>query len=151
MNGQMDFYRNWTDYDAGFGDLRYEFWLGLENIYRLTSSQSHELRVDLEDWDGSTAYAEYSQFSISGPDDFYRLSVSGYTGTAGDSINVAASDQNQNNQQFSTPDQDHDNSATLHCAKGNNHGGWWFNACGYANLNGRSGKNFWQISTGAAT
>nr|KAG5689848.1 hypothetical protein BaRGS_012198 [Batillaria attramentaria] len=57
----------------------------------------------------------------------------------GDSINVAASDQNQNNQQFSTPDQDHDNSATLHCAKGNNHGGWWFNACGYANLNGRYG------------
>nr|KAG5693660.1 hypothetical protein BaRGS_017390 [Batillaria attramentaria] len=74
----------------------------LDKIHRLTSSRKYSLRVDLEDFDGSTAYAEYRDFSISGPDDFYRLHVGEYR----DSIDVAGS--NQNNQQFTTRDQDHD-------------------------------------------
>jgi len=28
MNGKVNFYRNWTDYDRGFGNLHGEFWLG---------------------------------------------------------------------------------------------------------------------------
>lgn len=28
MNGRMDFYRTWTEYSAGFGNLSEEFWLG---------------------------------------------------------------------------------------------------------------------------
>nr|KAG5693651.1 hypothetical protein BaRGS_017381 [Batillaria attramentaria] len=74
----VDFYRNWTDYERGFGDLTHEFWLGLDKIHRLTSSNNYSLRVDLEDFDGSTAYAEYRDFSISGSDDFYRLHVGEY-------------------------------------------------------------------------
>nr|KAG5693648.1 hypothetical protein BaRGS_017378 [Batillaria attramentaria] len=110
---------------------------GLDKIHRLTSSQNYTLRVDLEDWDGSTAYAEYRDFSISGPDDFYRLHVGGYYGTAGDSIHEKHFTYDQNNQQFSTLDQDHDSYIYRNCARDIFHGGWWFSGqCGYANLNG---------------
>ena len=29
IDGQTDFYREWSDYEVGFGDLRKEFWLGM--------------------------------------------------------------------------------------------------------------------------
>jgi len=28
MNGKVNFYRNWSHYDRGFGDFKGEFWLG---------------------------------------------------------------------------------------------------------------------------
>ena len=34
--------------------------LGLQALHEITSSGSFRLRVDLEDWEGNTAYAEYS-------------------------------------------------------------------------------------------
>ena len=76
MDGSVDFYRNWTDYERGFGNLTGEHWLGLKNISRLTST-SQELRVDLGDFDGSKRYAHYDSFSVAGANDNYRLNVSG--------------------------------------------------------------------------
>jgi len=29
INGETDFFRNWLEYQKGFGDLEKEFWLGL--------------------------------------------------------------------------------------------------------------------------
>nr|KAG5689525.1 hypothetical protein BaRGS_008900 [Batillaria attramentaria] len=131
MNGEVDFYRNWEEYERGFGDVTGDFWIGLDKIHRLTSSQNYSLRVDLEDWDGSKAYAEYRDFSISGPDDFYRLHISGYSNTSDSMIQH----KNQNNMQFSTPDQDHDKWSGS-CAR-SFHGAWWFQACSWVNPNGR--------------
>ena len=34
--------------------------LGLQALHEITSSGSYRLRVDLEDWEGNTANAEYS-------------------------------------------------------------------------------------------
>ena len=50
------------------------------NMYLLIhqSSDLPQLRVDLADWEGSTAFAKYDQFSVGDEDSDYTLSVSGY-------------------------------------------------------------------------
>ncbi|XP_019855865.1 PREDICTED: ryncolin-1-like [Amphimedon queenslandica] len=130
QDGSVDFYRNWTDYENGFGDLTGEFWLGLSKIHRLTKEGSNTLRVDLGDFDNSTAYANYSTFSVSDGSTEYILAVGGYSGTAGDSMNY------QNGRRFSTRDNDNDERPEGNCAQWYT-GAWWYNGCYRSNLNGR--------------
>ena len=77
----MDFYRGWDEYVSGFGDVRGEYWLGLEKVNRLTRKRSFRLRVDMEDTTGNTKYAEYERFSILGEQTKYKLSIGKYSGT----------------------------------------------------------------------
>jgi angiopoietin 2 len=58
--------------------------VGNDIIHTLTKQQNQELRVQLEAFDGNTAYAQYSTFYIEDVNNKYRLHVSGYTGTAGE-------------------------------------------------------------------
>uniref|UniRef100_A0A8C2QVK5 Tenascin n=1 Tax=Capra hircus TaxID=9925 RepID=A0A8C2QVK5_CAPHI len=81
-NGREDFYRNWKAYAAGFGDLKEEFWLGLDTLSKITAQGQYELRVDLRDH-GQSAYAVYDKFSVGDARTRYRLKVEGYSGTAG--------------------------------------------------------------------
>ena len=37
LDGLVNFYRGWADYKGGFGNLKGEFWLGLDKINRLTN------------------------------------------------------------------------------------------------------------------
>ena len=134
QDGSVDFYRYWTDYENGFGNLTGEFWLGLSKIHRLTKEGSNTLRVDLGDFEGNTAYANYSTFSISDGSTEYRLTVGGYSGTAGDSLNTGDR-YGHNGMRFSTRDNDNDNYVN-NCAQIYT-GAWWYNACYYSNLNGR--------------
>ncbi|XP_019857920.1 PREDICTED: fibrinogen C domain-containing protein 1-like [Amphimedon queenslandica] len=129
QDGSVDFYRNWTDYENGFGDLTGEFWLGLSKIHRLTKEGSNTLRVDLGDFDNDTRYANYSTFNVSDGSTEYILTVEGYSGTAGDSLAY------HNGYRFSTRDNDNDNDGR-HCAQYFT-GAWWYNSCRHSNLNGR--------------
>ena len=79
LDGSVDFYRGWDDYKRGFGNLNGEFWLGLDKINRLTKQRSR-LRVDLEDINGNTAYADYSFFGVSSERSKYKLSLGTYSG-----------------------------------------------------------------------
>ena len=130
QDGSVDFYLNWADYKRGFGNLAGEHWLGLDNMYLLThqSSDPPQLRVDLADWEGNTAFAKYDQFSVGDEDSDYTLSVSGYqsASTAGDSLAY------QNARTFSTPDR----GADTHCAM-SHHGPWWHRVCYQSFLTGK--------------
>ena len=128
QDGSVDFYRYWTDYENGFGAG--EFWLGLSNIHRLTKEGSNTLRVDLEDFEGNTAYANYSTFNVSDGSTEYILTVGGYSGDAEDRLTTY-----HNGMRFSTRDNDNDNIGG-NCAVDYN-GAWWFNYCFESHLNGR--------------
>ncbi|XP_065802551.1 tenascin isoform X1 [Muntiacus reevesi] len=131
-NGREDFYRNWKAYTAGFGDLREEFWLGLDTLSKITAQGQYELRVDLRDH-GQSAYAVYDKFSVGDSRTRYRLRVEGYSGTAGDSMAY------HNGRSFSTFDKDTD-SAITNCALSYK-GAFWYKNCHRVNLMGRYGDN----------
>ena len=80
LDGSVDFYRVWSEYRKGFGDLNGEFWLGLDKIHRLSKSGLNVLRVDLEDFEKETRYAVYNKFAIANESDYYRLTVGDYSG-----------------------------------------------------------------------
>lgn len=127
FDGSQTFIQSFSNYVDGFGSLEGEFWLGLENMHQLTQTGRWGLRIELESYGAETAYAEYNRFSIgSGPG--YKLSVSGYSGTAGDSLRF------HNNMKFSTPMNDQDSARRKNCAR-TFQGAWWFNRCYSSNLN----------------
>ena len=130
-NGRVNFYRGWKDYEEGFGDLDSEFWYGLHNIHCLTTRESMELRMDLEDEQGNKLTWVYQQFSLDGPDQKYRLHIGQGTGTPSgmrDGMNY------HNNMTFTTFDRDNDQNSG-NCATSYK-GAWWYRTCFDANLNG---------------
>ncbi|XP_075435548.1 tenascin isoform X5 [Ascaphus truei] len=131
-DGSEEFYRNWRTYSAGFGNPTKEFFMGLENLHKITSQGQYELRVDLRDLD-ETAYAVYDKFSVGDAKSRYRLKVDGYSGTAGDSMTY------HNGRSFSTYDKDND-SAITNCALSYK-GAFWYKNCHRVNLMGRYNDN----------
>ena len=88
----------------------------------------NSLLID-QTFQGKTIHAHYSSFDVSGDD--YRIHVSGYSGNAGDSLRI------DNGMAFSTVDNDND-LWVGDCSKTRGGGGWWYNGCSLANLNGRN-------------
>ncbi|XP_063411271.1 angiopoietin-related protein 7-like [Mytilus trossulus] len=125
QDGYTNFYREWEDYKNGFGEPTGEFWLGNEHIYKLTSAGGYQLLVTLEDWNGDRSYATYNTFSLGNEASGYKLTIGGYSGTAGDSMSY------NNGRVFSTKDRDN----FYKCAQ-QNVGAWWYGSCTFSNLNG---------------
>ncbi|XP_038872872.1 fibroleukin-like [Salvelinus namaycush] len=135
QDGSVNFNRTWAEYRTGFGNMRAgEFWLGNDQIHLLTRHREMVLRVELEDFNRVREYAEYRLFRVAGERLRYRLSVGGYSGTAGDALQFSKS-YNHNNRFFTTPDRDYDRYPSGNCGAYYD-SGWWFDACMAANLNG---------------
>ncbi|XP_078621159.1 microfibril-associated glycoprotein 4-like [Branchiostoma floridae x Branchiostoma japonicum] len=133
FDGSLEFFRYYSAYRDGFGDPSGEYWLGLDNMYRITAQNAYELYIELEDWGGNVKYARYSTFSV-GPGGYYILSVGGYSGTAGDGFYLSSSSQGNNGAKFSTRWHDKDTySGSMAEYFG---GGWWYRNGGNSNLNG---------------
>ncbi|TNF25669.1 MAG: DUF4215 domain-containing protein [Deltaproteobacteria bacterium] len=127
FDGSVDFYQPWASYVAGFGSVFGEYWLGLERIGRFTELFGSELRIDMTH-NGSPYFAKYGSFSEGTAANNYTLSLSGYVGTAGDSLLA------HSGYRFSTYD-----SGATSCAQ-SYHGAWWYTSCHSSNLNGAWGS-----------
>ncbi|XP_065301843.1 techylectin-5A-like isoform X3 [Dermacentor albipictus] len=129
-NSVYYFYRNWTEYATGFGDPAKEYWLGNRALHTLTSTaESMELKVVLTNHTGENISVLYESFKVGSEKAHFKLLMGSYFGPRGwDSL------YNCNHSKFSTFDQDHDNTE-YHCAE-KYRGGWWYNNCHSANLNG---------------
>ena len=104
-DGSVSFDRNWAECESGFGTKTGEYWLGLSYMHRLTTSALQDLRVDLEDFEGGSAYACYTTFTVANAANSYQLLVSGYSGTAGDAMSY------HSGRKFSTKVRDNDMSS----------------------------------------
>ncbi|XP_061570648.1 fibrinogen-like protein 1 [Cololabis saira] len=148
---RLSFNRNWEEYKHGFGYPTIDLWLGLENVFLLTQKKSTTLRVDLWDFEGGSAFAEYEDFRLGNEGTAYELHVGEYRGNAGDAIRGAYHGIDQNGYGFSTIDRDNDGcnpcifgDIAIHQCVDTKHSGWWFSKCGSADLNGEwhpSGDN----------
>ncbi|XP_060917162.1 tenascin-like isoform X3 [Labrus mixtus] len=132
QNGKLEFYRNWKNYTAGFGNMNNEFWLGLSNLHKITNSGHYELRVDLRD-KGESAYAQYDKLTIAEPRTRYKIYIGAYSGTAGDSMTY------HQGRPFSTYDNDNDIAVT-NCALSYK-GAFWYKNCHRVNLMGKYGDD----------
>ena len=133
--GNINFTRNWADYENGFGDLSGEFWYGLKNIHHLTTRDHVELRIDMvRESNGGTFSWTYQTFRVAGATDKYRLTIGeGESQGQGPGAGYDAM-AHHNGQQFTTYDNDNDNYSD-NCGY-YQQGGWWYNVCYNANLNG---------------
>ncbi|XP_055924307.1 techylectin-5A-like [Argiope bruennichi] len=132
----IDFYRNWTEYKYGFGNISEEFWIGNDNIFALTNQGNNIVRFDMENVTNEYRFATYSSFWIEDENAGYKLHFGEYNGTAGDGFGKV------NNVEFSTKDKQYEKS-NKQCPSLKK-GGWWYEMCGLSNPNGVNlpgGKN----------
>lgn len=125
FDGRLLFNKTMQEYIDGFGDLKSEFWLGLDKIHALTL---HPRKVKLEvltiagDWKS----ASYSTFSVGGPT-AYTLRIS-RSMSGGDLHSLTLSDGN--GRPF-----------TRGCPGHSSYDyGWWFDYCSYIYINGIYGS-----------
>eukprot|EP00112_Aurelia_sp_Birch-Aquarium-sp1_P012775 Seg2690.2 transcript_id=Seg2690.2/GoldUCD/mRNA.D3Y31 product=Tenascin-R protein_id=Seg2690.2/GoldUCD/D3Y31 len=126
VDNTTDFHRGWSEYKAGFGDLKRNMWLGLDALNLLTSYGNRaNLRIELGHrlYPNKLYFAEYDQFQIANETERYRLLVGRYSGTIHDSLKP------HNGSNFSTKD-------VPGCAR-HYTGGWWFHKCMNSNLNAK--------------
>jgi len=139
-DGSVDFNRNWTSFEVGFGKINGEFWLGLKNLNKLTKNSVNDLRIEMSSFDyverkreAKKKYAEYKEFHVADSSQNYKLTFKkwSYTGNAGDSLSY------HNGREFSTFDNDND-ASSYNCAAF--YGANWWLKCGEQNINGRYSK-----------
>ncbi|XP_078481680.1 angiopoietin-1-like [Ciona intestinalis] len=140
INGEINFDRGWQNYADGFGNVGGEYWVGLEHMHALSNQNittdwfgsyvtPPRMRIDFEDQDGVTAYAEYKLFEVDTEKWNYQLIAARLDKAT--AVPVTAHSV-LSTHSFSTYD---NNNAYSDCPQ-RYHSGWWFLLCGQSNLNG---------------
>ncbi|XP_061190414.1 ryncolin-2-like [Saccostrea echinata] len=142
VDGSVKFNRSWTEYKNGFGSPEGNIWIGNDVIHQLTKGKNSSLYVSITLLNGTTLYQLYDGFSVSDEAEKYKLFMTGSVmGTLGDSM-LDKYYGRLSGMYFSTLDKDNDNHM-IHCALLHG-GGWWFNECHTAFLNGPWSKAYWR-------
>ncbi|XP_045215570.2 microfibril-associated glycoprotein 4-like [Mercenaria mercenaria] len=142
FNGTVDFYRNFTDYENGFGDTAGEFWLGFKYIEEMAKTGRSELMLQVTAKNGSTGHEiadgftmiHGNEYSVYFEEHFYNHEKHGLPYEHECLPKIA-------NEPFTTMDRDmfefEDN-----CAE-EMHSAWWYLNCVYVicDLHGKYGKN----------
>ncbi|XP_053388633.1 ficolin-1-like, partial [Mercenaria mercenaria] len=79
FDGMLEFYRNFSEYENGFGAKDGEFWLGLKYIQELAAHGATEVRLDMSKADDTEAYETFQDFSLTGTS--YTLNIGSRTGS----------------------------------------------------------------------
>lgn len=135
FNASVNFTRDWTSYEKGFGRHGFEFWLGNLYIHGITFRGEHLLRIEKSAsiyGRNQTFFSEYDNFRVSSPFTNYILNVGKYRGNLSDILLEA------NNSAFSTWNRDNDK-VNGSCAR-RNKGAWWYGrSCNIQDLNSMLG------------
>jgi hypothetical protein len=115
----VSFNQNWAAYKEGFGDMYDEFWIGNENLHKLTASGDQLLQIDLESFDGDILSLQYRLFKVGDESSSYRLEI----GEPVNNFAIANQLLKQNQASFSTFD--HLGDQQSNCPQ-KNEAGWWF-------------------------
>ena len=132
QDGSVNFNRDWTEYEDGFGKLTGEFWYGLKALHCLTGQGGWEMRMDIKLDNGTNIFLQYKQFKVASAKDKYKLTVGGFQGTTTDPMAI------HNGMYFTTRDSDNDQNRVINCAGYGGHGpagGWWHTSCGHIKPN----------------
>ncbi|KAH3772100.1 ficolin-1-like [Dreissena polymorpha] len=132
FNGSVDFYRNFSEYENGFGFVDGEHWLGLKYLHEMASLGSYQLRLDIVRSNGSKGFDVYDNF-ILGPGPNYTFHIGSRLRFSGCRSLFEGSSFSPNDQSFTT--YDHNYSRSINCAD-RFHGAWWYNMCFNFNANG---------------
>lgn len=122
---------------AFFKGLYGEHWLGNDYIHYLTNQDNYKLRIELTNWEKTKKFAEYDVFRVDDEKEGYKLTISGFTGDAGDGM------AKHNGHKFSTKDVDNDKVVKEFGGSCANRfsGAWWYYKCYMSNLNGLYYRN----------
>ncbi|KAM7363942.1 ficolin-2-like [Cochliomyia hominivorax] len=132
QDGSVDFYRNWNDYQKGFGNIQGEFFIGLDRLHALTNYNGPQEILIILEHNNEIKHAKYNNFIVGNESDQYALqNLGAYTGDAGDSLSFHLG------RKFSTKDHDNDESTCAEIYTG----AWWYKKCHESNLNGKYGDN----------
>ena len=121
--------------------------MGNEKVHLLANSGNYKIRFEMLSIHGKWVSAECYYLVLDSETNFYRIHVGGLSGDVPDGMEYTASPQwLQNGMKFTTWDSDND-LTSFNCAVKLN-GGWWYNGCYQANLNGDyyAAFQFWSMS-----
>lgn len=139
FDGSVDFYRDWSDYKSGFGDVNGgEFWLGNEFVHQYTKANpTTTMLVEAVAFDGTKASVKLQKFRFGDEDTSkYDLRYDQCVVMITEGQKTICLDwERVNGNKFTTHDKDNDFLKYLNCAI-RFPDAWWYDQCFTINLNG---------------